>query len=322
MAKEIKYVFDVHTLSVQEDRRGRMDILKTAIRYILFVIVMFGLALVVVFYFIDSPKERKMERDLRQAQHQYQSLNHRVDMLTEVLKDIQNRDANLYRVVFEADPPENFQRLLDMGVYDQFAGNGSVDMIINTSEKVAVLTLQMYQQSKSIDSLHKMAETKEERLKHIPAILPVNQVNANLYSGFGMRLHPIFKESRMHTGIDFTGPKGALIYATGDGTVEEVGYVPSYGGYGIMVMINHGYGYQSLYAHCSKTVVRRGQRVKRGDLIAYMGATGQATGTHLHYEVIVKGIKVNPVYYIFDNVTPEEYSRLLEKSQEFNQSLS
>jgi murein DD-endopeptidase MepM/ murein hydrolase activator NlpD len=155
----------------------------------------------------------------------------------------------------------------------------------------------------------------------MPSILPLNKTEARLLSGFGPRKHPIYKDLRMHTGIDFAGPTGTPIYATGNGAVIEAGYTNGYGGYGICCLIDHDFDYKTLYAHMSKIVVRKKQKIKRGDLIGYIGSTGDATGPHLHYEVWFNDKKVNPVYYFFGDVSPEEYKKIYEKAQEVNQSM-
>ena len=159
-------------------------------------------------------------------------------------------------------------------------------------------------------------------LAAMPAILPISKRYAQVHSGFGMRMHPIWRQVIMHQGVDFRAPTGTPIYATGNGVVTHSGHSSGYGGYGIMVKINHGFGFQTLYAHMSRTAVRAGQRVQRGDLIGYVGNTGTSIGPHLHYEVILHGRPVNPVYYFFSGLTPEEYADILEKANEFNQSMS
>ncbi len=322
MAKKAKYVFDPQSLSMKKVGVSRRFIIGRILFYLSLLIVLFTTAVLFAFYVIDSPKERQLRRDLDQARMQYRQLDRRVELLSSVLKDIQTRDENLYRIIFEAEPPKKDARMLGNETYGAFQNNTNSELIINTSLKVDDLTKRMYAQSKSFDDVYQMAKNKKEMLACMPAILPVNKKTAQVHSGFGMRVHPIFKVYKPHTGIDFNGAHGTPIYATGNGTVQRSGYADGYSGYGIVITIEHGFGFQSLYGHLSRVAVRSGQKVKRGDLIGYMGTTGTSTGNHLHYEVIVHGRKVNPVYYFFSDLTPDEYEEILEKANEVNQSLS
>jgi murein DD-endopeptidase MepM/ murein hydrolase activator NlpD len=320
MAKDT-YTFDPRSLSVKKVKMSKKEIFKRIIFYLSLAFVLFASAVAFTVYVFDSPKERQLRRDLEQSRFQYRQLDRRVDHLSLVLRDIQARDENLYRIIFEAEPPQSL-RLLGNETYEEFRNNSISDLIINTSLKVDDLTKRMYTQSTSFDDVYKMARSKQEMLAAMPAILPVSQQYAQLRSGFGMRMHPIFRVYQMHTGVDFSGPTGTPIYATGNGVVTRSGHSQGYGGYGIVVMINHGFGFETLYGHLSRTAVRVGQRVSRGDLIGYMGNTGTSVGSHLHYEVILHGRKVNPVYYFFSGLTPEEYAEILEKANEINQSMS
>jgi len=322
MAKNTIYTFDPHSLSVKKLKVSKKAIFKKIIFYLSLTFVLFASAVAFTVYVFDSPKERQLRRDLEQSRFQYRQLDRRVEHLSLVLRDIQTRDENLYRIIFEAEPPERDPRLLGNETYEQFRANSISDLIINTSLKVDDLTKRMYTQSVSFDDVFKMAKSKQDMLAAMPAIFPVNKRYAQVHSGFGMRMHPIFRYYRMHTGVDIRGPTNTPIYATGDGVVTESGHSKGYGGYGIVVKINHGFGYQTLYGHLNRTAVRVGQRVKRGDIIGYMGNTGTSVGTHLHYEVILHGRKVNPVHYFFSDMTPEEYEKILEKANEINQSMS
>jgi len=323
MAKNTMYTFDPHSLSVKKVKVNKKAVFKKILLYLSLTFVLFSLAVVFTVYVFDSPKERQLRRDLEQSQFQYRQLDRRVEHLSLVLRDIQTRDENLYRIIFEAEPPRRDSRFLGNETYEQFRTNSISDLIINTSLKVDDLTRRMYAQSISFDDVYEMARNKQEMLAAMPAILPVNLRQARLISGFGYRLHPIFRQRQMHTGIDFAGPHGTPIYATGNGVVTRSGSgIEGFTGYGIVVTIDHGFGFQTLYGHLSRTAVRVGQRVNRGDVIGYMGSTGQSVGTHLHYEVILRGRRVNPVYFFFGNVTPEEYERILEQASQPNQSMS
>jgi murein DD-endopeptidase MepM/ murein hydrolase activator NlpD len=239
-----------------------------------------------------------------------------------VMKDMQNRDDNIYRAIFEAEPiPENIRRAGVGGVnrYSSLEGYNSSDAIIETTYRLDKLAKQMYIQSKSFDEVIELARKKEEMLSSIPAIQPVsNKQLDHIASGFGMRMHPIYKVMKMHTGLDFASAIGTEIYASGDGIVEEV--EDKFSGYGRSIVIKHGFGYQTLYAHMSVIKVRRGQKVKRGDVIGLVGNTGTSSGPHLHYEVIKDGQKIDPANFFFNDLTPEEYDLMLEKSSNATQS--
>jgi septal ring factor EnvC (AmiA/AmiB activator) len=321
MAKKAKFIFDTHSLSVIRVKKNVKDVLKRIFFYFALVLVIFVIAVMLSFYFIDSPKTQNLARQLEQMERNFNQMNEQINLLSNVVEDLSNRDNNLYRMVFEAEPHKNDVVFFGNQLYTDYAHIDS-KTIIATAKKIDELTNKVYSESKSMDEIYEMAKSKQERLKCMPAILPMNKKLGKVYSGFGMRLHPIFRSYRMHTGIDLVAPKGTPIYATGDGVVEIAGNTQGYGGYGISVKINHGFGYESLYAHCSKITVKVGQKVKRGDIIAYVGNTGTSTGTHCHYEVIVNGKQVDPVYYFFSGLTPEEYGEVFEKSKKANQVLS
>jgi murein DD-endopeptidase MepM/ murein hydrolase activator NlpD len=239
-----------------------------------------------------------------------------------VLNELEQHDDNIYRVIFEAEPiPESVREAGYGGVnkYLDLEGLENSELVIETSTMVDKLTKQLYIQSKSFDEIFALAKNKNQMLASIPAIQPLsNKDLGRIASGFGYRIHPIYKTSIMHTGQDFTAPVGTEIYATGNGVVEKVEY---YGrGYGNNVIIRHGYGYETLYGHMSKINVRQGQKINRGDIIGFVGNTGTSTGPHLHYEVIKNGNKLNPVNFFYNDLTPEEYEKMLIISAQQNQS--
>ena len=244
-------------------------------------------------------------------------------MLDEVLADLQERDDNIYRVIFEADPIPNSIREAGFGGanrYKNLEGYGNSELVSQTAEKLDVVTKQLYVQSRSFDDVIEMARNKSEMLAHIPAIQPVaNKDLKRIASGFGYRIHPIYKVPKMHAGIDFTAATGTPIYATGDGKVLRR---PKRGGsgYGKYVVIDHGYGYESLYAHMSVVNVRPGQAVKRGEIIGRVGNTGLSTAPHLHYEVHRNGKKINPINFFFNDLSPEEYEEIIQTAERENQS--
>ncbi|MFN6944416.1 MAG: M23 family metallopeptidase, partial [Cytophagaceae bacterium] len=275
--------------------------------------------------YFESPKEAALARENEELILYYELLNKELDMAKEMVISLQERDDNIYRVIFEAEPiPQNIRTggMLSQNYKKMLAkSEGTEKLIISTIEKMENLKRQMYIQTKSHDEIIELAKNKSDMLASIPAIQPIINKELNkLVSGFGMRFHPIYKVKRMHTGCDFMAPKGTPIYATGNGKVRLVR--TSLGGYGKEVEIDHGYGYVTKYAHMNGFAVKQGQKVKRGELIGYVGNTGASTAPHLHYEVIHNGTKVNPVHYFYNDLNPEEYERILELASKENQSLS
>jgi murein DD-endopeptidase MepM/ murein hydrolase activator NlpD len=285
--------------------------------------LVFAVVFIALFFMLfDSPKEKRLKRENEQLKLQYSILNKRIEQLDKVLANIEQRDDNIYRVIFEAEPiPDNIREAGFGGAnrYENLEGFNNSDLVIETTKRLDKLAKQMYIQSKSLDDVYKMAREKERLLASIPAIMPVANENlTHVASGYGMRFHPILKIRLMHTGMDFTAPTGTEVHVTGDGIVEEVSY--NGGGYGKHIVVDHGYGYKTLYAHLNDYNIRVGQKVKRGDIIGFVGNTGRSTGPHLHYEVIKDGKKVNPVNYYSNDLTPNEYDRMIEISSKTNQS--
>ncbi|MGB0166538.1 MAG: M23 family metallopeptidase, partial [Luteibaculum sp.] len=270
----------------------------------------------------DSPKERALKRENKQLQLQYSLLNKKVDGINDVLKDVIKRDNNIYRVIFEADPiPQSVRNAGIGGVdrYSQLQGYDFSDLVVETRKRVDKISRDLYIQSKSFDEVINLAKRKKEMLASIPAIQPIsNKDLTRMASGYGYRIHPIHKIRKMHYGIDFTAPTGTPIYATGDGKVYEV--EASKRGYGNHIVIKHDFGYQTLYAHLSAFNVITGQNVKRGDIIGYVGSTGTSTAPHLHYEVLKDNKKIDPINFFFNDLSPEEYDRMIELSSSANQS--
>lgn len=271
---------------------------------------------------IDSPKEKLLKKENNQLKAQYELLDKRMDQVTAVLGDIQRRDDDIYRIIFEAEPIAKEIREAGFGGvnrYKKIEGYKNSELIIESSEKLDQITKQLYIQSKSYDEVYGMAIRKEEMLAAIPAIQPVsNKELKRMASGYGIRMHPIYKRSKMHTGMDFSAEKGTEIYATGAGKAIVV--ERSRRGYGNHIIIDHGYGYKTLYAHMSKFNVREGESIKRGQIIGYIGNTGTSVAPHLHYEVIKNGNKVNPINYYFNDLSPEEYDRMIEFASQQAQS--
>ena len=281
-----------------------------------------AIMLIAFFNFFDSPKEKMLIREIDNMTLQYELMNEKLSQVSAVLDNVQDRDDNIYRVIFEADPiPSSIRKAGIGGVnrYEKLEGYNNSELIISTAQKLDQISKQLYIQSKSFDEVIEMATKKSDMLASIPAIQPVtNKELKRLSSGYGRRIDPYYKKPKFHYGVDFSSPQGTPIYATGNGTVKKT--KKSRRGFGNHIVIDHGYGYESLYAHMQKYTVRRGQKVKRGDLIGYVGNSGKSTAPHLHYEVHKDGRKVNPAYYFHNDLTPEEFDRMLELAAQENQS--
>lgn len=319
---KVKYYYDTKTLSYKKIERSNVQMLK---RILLFITSSTTIAIVLVLLFFtlfDSPKEKELKREINNLLVQYELLEDQIVNSSIILDELQERDDNIYRVIFEAEPIDASIRKAGFGGvnrYKKYEGFKHSELIIDLNKKVDQLSKAIYVQSKSFDDMLELAQNKEEMLAHIPAIQPVANKNLKrMASGYGNRIHPVYKTKKMHWGMDFSAPKGTEVYATGDGKVAKV--KRSKRGYGNQVLINHSYDYKTFYAHLDKYIVKKGQTVKRGDVIGYVGNTGTSTAPHLHYEVIKGNKKVNPVNYYFNDLTAEEYDRMLDLSSQENQS--
>ena len=320
---KIKYYYDAETLSYRkvERKKGRvfgaaaLFVIAAALFAFIFIVILLNAG-------IDTPKERQLQRELANIELQFDIQQKRMSQIEEVLANVQERDDNIYRVLFEADPISEKIRQAGFGGvnrYKNLEGYNNSDLIINSAMHIDKIAKQLVVQSKSLDEIAKLAEEKEELLKTIPAIQPVqNKDLSRVASGYGMRMHPILKYRRMHNGMDFTAAPGTPIYATGDGKVFKASLGS---GYGRLVIIEHGFGYKTYYAHLSKYNVKRGQKVKRGEIIGYVGNSGLSAGPHLHYEVRKNGNVLNPVNFYHNDLSPEAYDLMLKKANPENQSL-
>ncbi len=322
---KVKYYYDSETLSYRkiERKKGR----KLSI-ILLSIVGMFlsGFLLLILFLnlpYIETPKEKRIARELNNAELQLELINKKLDEATVILDEVAERDNNLYRVYFEATPIPEEQRKAGFGGvnrYKNLEGYDNSEMIIDAHKKLDILTKQIVVQSKSLDEIAQLAEEKEALLQAIPAIQPVNNEDlTRMASGYGYRSDPFTKARKMHWGMDFTAPRGTPVYASGDGKVTRADNSAS--GYGNHIRIDHGFGYESLYAHLYKYNVRKGNTVKRGDLIGFVGSTGRSEAPHLHYEVFKDKERINPINFYYGNLSPEEFDILLKKSQQENQSL-
>ena len=319
---KIKYYYDTKTLSYKPIESTGIEKFKKFIVYLSSSAILAFFTLLIFFQYFDSPKEKRLKGEINHLLSQYEIINNDLEKIELVLDDIQKRDDNIYRTIFEADPiPTSIRKQGFGGVnrYKKLSGYSNSDLIINTTKKIDQLTKQLYLQSKSFDEIIELAKNKSKMLASIPAIQPVaNKDLKRMTSGYGYRIHPIYKTRKMHYGMDYSAKVGTDIYATGDGIVSKV--KRSKRGYGNYVKINHGFGYETLYAHMSKYIVKKGQKVKRGEVIGYVGNTGISTAPHLHYEVRKDNKKINPVNFYFNDLTPEEYEKMLELASQPNQS--
>lgn len=319
MAK-VKYYYDADTLSYRKIKVNKSQVYKKTIFGLLAVLLIAFFGFVGFSQFLMSPNERAQKRELDNLKLQYEVLSKRMQESTEVLAQLQERDNNIYRTYFEANPIPEEQRKAGFGGvnrYKHLEGFDNSTMIKELTKNVDVLSKQLVVQSKSLDEIVQLAKEKEEMLASIPAILPIKKEETRMASGYKWRMHPILKIRKFHDGMDFTAPTGTEIFASGNGTVIKAHRSPTFGK---VVYIDHGYGYTTIYAHMSKMKVRKGQKVKRGDLIGLVGNTGRSVAPHLHYEVLKNGRAVNPINFYYGNLSPEEFLAMQKAAQEEGQS--
>lgn len=320
---KVKYYYDSDTLSYRKIERKKATTFKYAMVFILASSLFGFLFVFIASQFVKSPKEKALARELQNMKIQYKLLNKRVDEAFAALENVEERDNTIYRLYFEANPIPLEQRRAGFGGinrYKKFEGYDNSQLIAESNKQLDILQKAIVVQSRSLDEVTKLAADKEKFLATIPAIQPVNNEDlTRMASGFGYRTDPFTKVRKFHYGMDFTAPRGTPIYASGDGVVTRADNRAV--GYGNHITIDHGYGYESLYAHLYKYNVRPNQKVKRGDLIGFVGSTGRSEAPHLHYEILKDGERINPINFYYGNLSAEEFSKLLEKAQLENQSL-
>ena len=325
MAKKVKYYFDTESLAYRKIKTK----LSKKLGYIgLFLLAssLFGFLCFVALLntsLLDTPKDRLQAREIETMKLRYAILNKKMDVIDEVLGEIAERDNNMYRAYFNTAPIPSEQRKAGFGGvnrYKELEGYNNSDLVVNTSKRVDIISKELAIQSKSLDEILKLAKEKNQLLAAIPAIQPIkNEQMKRLASGFGYRNDPFTKVRKMHEGMDFTASTGTPIFATGDGVVISADNAKS--GYGNHIEIRHGYGYLTLYGHLSKYKCRKGQAVKRGDIIGYVGSTGRSEAPHLHYEVHKDGKAVNPINFYYGNISAAEYVAISKLANQENQSL-
>ena len=322
MAK-VRYHFNTNSLKIEKVKVTFRQKFLRFLSVVITSIVFASLVLLLAYNFLDSPKERMMQREIDQYKLQFTILNDRLEKVQAVVSDLRERDDNIYRVILESEPIPSTVREAGYGGTDRYArleGYKNTDIIRNTTRKLDLITSQLYVQSKSFDEVFSLAKRKEELVASIPAIQPVaNKDLRRIGSYFGYRTDPFYKVTKFHEGIDFTAPVGTEIYTTGDGVVKTIEY--SRRGYGNMIIISHGFGYETVYAHLSKVNIKPGQKVKRGQVIGFVGNTGKSTAPHLHYEVRKNGNPIDPINFFFNDITPAEYALMIDQSERPSQTL-
>lgn len=321
----IKYYYDTETCRYERVKTTAGDIVFNVLGVLsLSLALAVGLLFVYSSYF-ESPKELILKNELQEMAFYYNSLTEKVDQLNRMAEEMAMRDDNIYRSVLGSEPLDQAVRNAGIGGADRYAEFKNKkffnkDKVLEISRSVDQLRRKLYIESKSQDEVVDLAREKEKLFSAIPAIRPLRSDEiSHLASGYGMRIHPVYKVRRMHPGIDFSAPVGTPIYATADGVIQKVEF--SFSGYGKMIDIDHGFGYMTRYAHMHGFAVKKGQRIKRGELIGYVGNTGLSTGPHLHYEVHINGKVVNPVYYFFNDLNAEDYENILKLAAVENMSL-
>jgi murein DD-endopeptidase MepM/ murein hydrolase activator NlpD len=320
---KVRYRFNTKSLTYEKVRSTFKERFWHFISYVGTGIVFATVTVIVSQQLIESPNEKKKDREIEALQLQYDLLQKKMGNIEKVLADLEERDDNIYRTIFESEPLPKSIRYGGSGgsdKYEIFDSYNNSELLRAATQRVDRIAKRLYIQSKSFDEVVQLAKSKEKLLASIPAIMPINQKDLAhaVTSGYGWRTHPIYKTQEFHPGMDFSAEQGTPIYATGDATVERADNLAQ--GYGHHVVLNHGFGYRTLYAHMTKIVAKAGQKIARGQLIGYVGSTGLSTAPHIHYEVIKNGEKVNPINYYYNDLSPEQYEQLVELSKQSTQS--
>lgn len=322
MAKKIKYYYNPENLRFEKLSIPRWVTFFRVLGWLCTAAVFASVIVWIAFSWFDSPEEKYLKNQISEMNFDLDLMNDKLDTMGTILNELQYRDDNIYRVIFEAEPVSRNERLAGIGGSERFQRMNKLenaDLMKNTAMKLELIKREMVVQSESFDQISEMITKKEELLSHTPAIQPIsNKDLERIASGFGWRIHPIYKVPKFHEGLDFTAPKGTEVFATADGTVVQADDNSS--GYGNVIVIDHGFGYRTRYAHLSAFKVKAGEKVKRGQLIGLVGDTGLSTAPHLHYEVEKNGVKVDPINYFYNDLSPDEYMKILDLANRANQS--
>jgi murein DD-endopeptidase MepM/ murein hydrolase activator NlpD len=320
--KKVKYYYNTHTLRYEKLEVPLRVKLLRVFGFLATAVVTAGLIVWFGFRYIGSPNERILREQLDDYKISYSLMDQRIKELQKQMADLEKRDNEVYRAIFEANPIPDSARAKEIEKdkeikYVQRLGDN--ELINSLIGQLNQLTTRVEFQGKSFGEIDEMIRNKEKLLASIPAIQPISNKDLNrIASGFGTRIDPVYKVTKFHAGLDFTAPQGTPIYATADGRVKEANYNET--GYGNHVVINHGYGYETLYGHMVRIKSRGGQSVKRGEIIGWVGSTGKSTGPHCHYEVHKNGQPVDPVYYFYNDLSPAQFERILKLAKASNQS--
>jgi murein DD-endopeptidase MepM/ murein hydrolase activator NlpD len=317
-----KYRFNPESLSYEEQGVSLKERMTRIAAFFSSSLALSIVMVIIILNLYESPASKAIKRENQRMLSQYKLMEKDLNRVENVLEDLQQRDDYIYRVIFETDPIPSTIRQAGFGGTNKYAHLESMDnkdLVINTARKLDILSKEAYIQSKSYDDVLKMAMQKEQMLASIPSIQPVsNKDLKRTASGWGFRIHPIYKIRKFHYGMDFTASVGTDVYVTGDGIIREV--TTEHSGYGRMILVDHGFGYQTLYGHLSNFKVKPGEKVKRGEIIGFVGNSGTSTSPHLHYEVHKNGEPVNPQFYYYMDLTPLEYEKMIAISSNMGQS--
>ena len=320
--KKIKYYYNTQTLRYEKQVVPLRETLLKILAFLSAAIVTGAIIVSIAFRFIDSPKEKLLRVQLESAHEEIKLYSSRVMDLDERMKMLETRDNEVYRSVFEAAPIPDSARARQIEKKKELqvvAGLGNNEIAAGINRTLDILNNRLLNQEKSYKEIEGMIRNKEKLLASTPAIQPISNKNLNrLTSGFGYRIDPLYKTVKFHAGLDFTAPQGSPIYATADGIVRTAGNLGN--GYGNHVVISHGYSYSTLYGHMYRVKAKSGQRIKRGEVIGYVGNTGKSTGPHLHYEVIKGKKHLNPIYFFYNDLTSAQYQEILKLAASRNQS--
>ena len=321
--KKVKYYFNTHTLRYEKLTTPLRVRLLQVIGYIAASIVTGFVIFAITFRYVDSPKEKYMRQQNNDLKQNYSILQERLKELELKMDEVENRDNNVYRSIFGSDPIPDSARLKDMETKKEVKlvqSMGESELVKSMTNQLNNLSLRLTFQSKSFNEIANLVKNKEKLITATPSIQPVSNKDLNrIASGFGYRIDPIYKNTRLHAGLDFSAPAGSPIYATADGVVRDAGY--NTGGYGNRVIVSHGFGYETTYSHMYRIKARNGQKVKRGEVIGYVGSTGRSEAPHLHYEVHKDGKVVNPLNFYYGNISAAEYNVISKIANQENQSL-
>jgi murein DD-endopeptidase MepM/ murein hydrolase activator NlpD len=320
--KKIKYYYNTHTLRFEKMETPLRVRLLQAFAFIAACLLTGLLIVFVIFKYIDSPKEKLLRQENDDMKQRYSLLSERMNELEMQMDELENRDNGVYRTIFGAEPIPDSARIKVVEKKNEVklvARMGETELVNSMADQLNQLSMRQAFQEKSYLEIANLVKNKEKLLNATPSIQPVSNKNLDrIASGFGYRIDPVYKDRRLHPGLDFTAPTGTPIYATADGVVVDAGF--NTGGYGNRVVVNHGFGYQTLYGHMSRIKARVGEKLKRGEVIGYVGSTGKSTGPHCHYEVHRSGRQVDPIYYFYNDLTPAQFDRILKLAAVSNQS--